>query len=185
MLYHGCEIRLRYGRAIIQTSQPALWQPYCLRMNLLTTGLGAMRKLLKTLGVVGLSGVIAYTGVAWAFFECLNGMAETAHARASGEILTSELSRQNIDFVSCGPSQVKLHCPPSHHEFDAVAQDSPKASLSQIRKLSELKIFLFAGELTSLREIETAWRGSPSVWIISSATPKIPSRHLLLSVFLI
>lgn len=150
----------------------------------MAVGFDMKSKFLKTFGTVWLSMLVAYTGVAWAFDDCLKDGDETVQAQSLDGIRASDSPWWSIDSFPHGPSQVKLHCPPGYYEINAVAQSS-SASLTQVRKASQLKKSFLAGALTSLNDLETARRSPHMDWFVSSSPPGSLPRYLVLAVFII
>jgi hypothetical protein len=122
-------------------------------------------RLIKSFAMVWLSVLFAYSGVAWAFEDCLRESGESAEAG--------------------GPAS-EVHCLTIHHEFDAIVQSPSASSLTQPRKAIQLKSSLSSG-VAAVGKNMTGGRSPHLDSFITSSPPGFPSRsrYLLLSVFLI
>jgi hypothetical protein len=144
-------------------------------------------RLIKCLGMVCLSVLFAYSGVAWAFEDCLSESGEsTTEQLAIGDSRSHDAS---VDLVapSTGEPASQVHCLTIHHEFDAIVQSLLTSSLTQPRKTIQLKSS-FSGDGLALAGKNRMGGRSPHLdWFITSSPPGFPSRsrHLLLSIFLI
>ena len=143
------------------------------------------RRFLKICATIGLSLVITYGGVAWAFDDCLKDAGKTAQTQSLDRSPASEFPLWNIEWFPCGSSPTKLHCLSAYYEFDAMAQAPSTTSSGLDYKVSQLKKSFLAGELSSLADIETA-RRSPHLdcFVPFSPLGSLP-RYLVLAVFII
>jgi hypothetical protein len=143
-------------------------------------------RLIKSLGMVCLSVLFAYSGVAWAFEDCLRESGENAEEQsATGN---SQSRNPSTDFVarSAGGPASELHCLTIHHAFDAIVQSASASSLTQPRKAIQLKSSVSSG-VAAVGKNMTGGRSPHLDSFITSSPPGFPSRsrYLLLSVFLI
>lgn len=142
-------------------------------------------RLIKSLGMVCLSVLFAYSGVAWAFEDCLRDSGESAQEQpASGSFgrrdpLVTLLAR------SAGGPASEVHCLTTHHEFEAIIQSSSASSLTQPRKAIQLKSSLSSRGLVSVSKNMMGGRSPYLDSFITSSPPGFLARYLLLSVFLI
>ncbi len=143
-------------------------------------------RFLKSLGMLYLSVLFAYSGVAWAFEDCLRETGESAEEQSAGGSFESR--KPSTDFVgrSAGGLASEVHCLTIHHEFDAIVQSSSASSLTQPRKAIQLKSSVSSG-VAALGKNITGGRSPHLDWFITSSPPGFPSRsrYLLLSVFLV
>ena len=143
-------------------------------------------RLIKSLGMVCLSVLFAYSGVAWAFEDCFReGGENTEEQLTTGNSKSQDASLDLVARPSQPASQV--HCLTSHHEFDAITQSSSTSSLIQLRKTVQFKSSFSSGGLALAGKNRTGERSLHLDWFITSSPPGFlsRSRYLLLSVFLI
>lgn len=144
-----------------------------------------MRRLLKLFGIVLLTGLLSYTGVAWAFENCPNEDAMTGADQLSGHhyAATNAARPESSMGIPDLPDRhaAKFHCI-GHDQSDSVIGlfSAPLSKLlgdGALRKCSQSILSVSAKDTT------TSWRrlidGPPL-----SASER-PSRHLFLSVLTI
>ena len=142
-------------------------------------------RLLKSIGMICLSILFSYSGVAWAWDDCLrdDGEENVEEQPAIGNFEVRDLL---LDFPgrSGGAPASRVHCFATHHEFDALVQSSSTGSLTQPGKGTQLKPSL-PGASTSVNGMNTLGRRPHLDSFVTSSPPGFLSRYLFLSVFLI
>lgn len=139
---------------------------------------------LKSLATVSLSILLVYSGVAWAFENCLENDEEHEHAGYSEIPITSPESPVPSPATSLNSDRhpsTKIHCPVSHYQISPVAQLSSGFSLTPIRTLLS-KISLAAGSVAA-GQTNSLWLKALLKWYALLSSPSGVSRHLFLSVF--
>ena len=142
------------------------------------------RRVLKAFGTVWLSVLLAYSGAAWAFEDCLRDSDETGSEQPAIPGLDDQNPLLDLTAPAADGPEARIHCLTTHHEIDAIVQPSATTSLTGVRKGIGLKSPI-ANELTWFRKVEAAERSPYFDWFVSSLPPGFLSRHLFLSVFLI
>jgi hypothetical protein len=138
----------------------------------------------KSIGIVCLSVLFAYSGIAWALDDCLRESEETVEEQSA--IGNFEIRTPSRNFVtrSADAPDSEVHCLITRHEFDAAVQSSAMTSLTQPRKGLQLTFPLASG-LTSLGKNLTSGRSLCLDSFVTFSPPGFLSRYLLFSIFLI
>jgi hypothetical protein len=144
-------------------------------------------RLIKSLGMLWLSVLFAYSGVAWAFEDCFKGTEDSVNEQVPTGNSQSNNSSVDLPAASDGDRASEVHCLTIHHEFDAIVQSSSASFLTQPRKAIQLKSSFSSRGLALVGEDMTGGRSPHLDSFITSSPPGFPlrSRYLLLSVFLI
>ena len=138
---------------------------------------------LKTFASLGLSALLAYAGVSWAYDNCLHDSEKSTHEQSAIAGWDNQ-SSFNRDARSNTEPLGELHCLITFHGFDAIVTSTSVTSLLQFRKSIQLKRFAF-GSFPSAREIISFVKHRRFTPLLSSSPSSLLSLQLLLSVFLI
>jgi len=130
---------------------------------------------LKPFGIVSLSFLLVFSGVAWALENCLEDGEDHEPAASSEGSISSpvKLAHHPITII---------HCTISHHEIGPMARGATTLSMalsgkSTLSKVSLPGVYLVASETNSL------WLTSFLDWYALHSAPGGRSRYLFLSVF--
>lgn len=130
---------------------------------------------LKSFGIVSLSVLLVYSGIAWALENCLEdceGHEGAAHSEGS---ITSALNLAHHPITT-------IHCLVSHYEIGPMAQAASEVRLARSEKSVVLKTSLAGGSVIA-RETNSLWSHALFEWYAQLYSSSGVSRHLLLSVF--
>jgi len=130
-----------------------------------------------------LSTLLAYSSIAWAFQECLEG------EEGSGLEQVAQATRYDLGSLALStpagdePSDW-IHCVSTYRSFDAIA---PAFSIGSLRQfLKDLPSNLLLSSSFAKHAVANPSTGrSPPDWFRSSISSGQPSRYLLLEVFLV
>lgn len=130
---------------------------------------------LKSFGIVSLSVLLVYSGIAWALENCLKDCEDHERAAYSEGSITSALN------LAHHPITI-IHCPVSHYEIGPMAQAASEVRLARSEKSVVLKTSLAGGSVIA-RETNSLWSHALFEWYAQLYSSSGVSRHLLLSVF--
>ncbi len=138
-------------------------------------------KFIKTLGSLGLSVLLAYSSVAWAFDECLqHGEEHTNEQSVDGKFNSPGLFE--VSTRSSDEPVRTIHCVETYNAFDMIASSFSLESLRQsFKDLSSTSFF--PDNLSVAGEFDALKGRSPPGWIGSSVASRRRPHYLLLSVF--
>jgi len=130
---------------------------------------------LKPFGIVSLSVLLVFSGVAWALENCLeDGEDHEAAASSEGSIGSPvNLAHHPITLI---------HCTISHHEIGPMARGSTTLSMAPSGEKTLLKVSL-PGGCSVASETNSLWLTSFLDWYLLHSSPSGRSRYLFLSVF--
>jgi hypothetical protein len=139
---------------------------------------------LKSLATVSLSILLVYSGVAWAFENCLENDEEHGHAGYIETSITSPESAVPSPVASLNSDRhpfTKIHCVVSHYQTGPMVQVSSGSSLTPSRDLlSEISL---AGGSVIVGKTNSLWLHALFEWYAQLSSSSGVSRHLFLSVF--
>lgn len=147
-------------------------------------GSGFMASLPRTLGMVGLTLLLIYSGVAWALEDCSKESDETGWEQMAFGDLTSRTPLPDNAARPASAPNTGIRCLTNHHEIDAILRPSTATSLKESQNVIRFESPLSV-ELTLFRDLGLSWKSPYLDWFASSSPPGFLSRYLLLSVFLI
>ena len=131
---------------------------------------------LKSFGIVSLSVLLLYSGVAWALENCLEDVEDHDRAAYSSEgSITSPLN------LGHHPITI-IHCPVYHYEIGPIAQAASEFRLAPSEKSALLKVSSPGGSLVA-SETDSLWSRALLDWYVLLSSSNGISRYLLLSVF--
>jgi hypothetical protein len=141
------------------------------------------RRFTVSFGMLVLSLLFTYAGVAWAFDPCPRDSEDLNAERSVTQTPESKKPLSELAPSLTDQSQSAAHCARTEYEFDVIAPTSSLASLNQFRKVIHLAS-LQHGPISS-REMAPTFQRSRPAGIILASPPGLLSLHLILSVFLI